>query len=102
MEDIHANQITCEISGSHGGAHEDDNLLGHGTISQKAVVFRLLLHQIITVKLYLVTVRFVIAAYCYIWNPTLKVVTRPVFKNWCLMWSFILDREVCKQYAGCI
>lgn len=53
-------------------------------------------------KLYLVTVRFVVAAYCYIWNPQLEVITGPIFKNWCLMWLFILDREVCKQYTGCI
>lgn len=53
-------------------------------------------------KLYLVTVRFVVAAYCYIWNPQLEVITGPIFENWCLMWLFILYREVCKQYTGCI
>jgi len=30
-------------------------------------------------NLYLVTVRFVVAAYCYIWNPQLKVITGPIF-----------------------
>lgn len=63
---------------------------------------RLFVHQIIIMKLYLVTVRFVVAAYCYIWNPQLKVVTRPVLENWCLMWLFVLNREVGKQYACCI
>jgi hypothetical protein len=59
-------------------------------------------HQIIIVKLYLVTVRFVVAAYCYIWNPQLKVVTRPVLENWCLMGLFILNREVGKQHTCCV
>jgi hypothetical protein len=59
-------------------------------------------HQIIIVKLYLVTVRFVVAAYCYIRNPQLKVVTRPVLENWCLMWLFVLNGEVSEQHARCV
>jgi hypothetical protein len=37
----HRQQLTCEISGSHGNEYENDSLLGywHGAIAQKAVVF---------------------------------------------------------------
>jgi hypothetical protein len=63
---------------------------------------RLFVYEIIITKLYLVTVRCVETTYCYIWNSQFKVIMRPIFENWCSIWLFILDGEVCKQYTGCI